>query len=356
MTTSGKKAQKATSHYYKPLNVVVERGSRAERIERRTAGLPGGIKRVPADLANGFTPTPRQDLVFHGGKTIRSLTYTNLYVGGDAAWVANDRTNIDHALSAAMTDAHLDNVVRQYFNNEALTTAFHPSQILPGSPPPKFSAGDVTALVKQLFGGGKLSGFDLTTNVFNFMLPRGTVLTTDTKRSAERIAKPAAAAKRKNPIRPEATESSLQGLGGYHGSVHIKTPKATIYYAVGVFSEGDNGIVAFDQSWKNVVATFYHELQEARTDADVDDAIKAGNSPRGAKFLGWVSQSGDEIGDFPMSEAGAELGKVLREVPLAKGGGKVPIQFMYSNFVHGPEGPIPNPHPQPASRTFTTVR
>jgi hypothetical protein len=26
----------------------------------------------------------------------------------------------------------------------------------------------------------------------------------------------------------------------------------------------------FDQPWKNVLATFYHELNEARTDPDVD--------------------------------------------------------------------------------------
>jgi hypothetical protein len=43
-----------------------------------------------------------------------------------------------------------------------------------------------------------------------------------------------------------------------------------------VFSEGNNGIPAFDESWKNVVATFYHELVEARTDADVEQGEVAG--------------------------------------------------------------------------------
>jgi hypothetical protein len=41
--------------------------------------------------------------------------------------------------------------------------------------------------------------------------------------------------------------------------------------------KGQYRIVVFDQPWKNVVATFYHELNEARTDADVEDAIRAGN-------------------------------------------------------------------------------
>jgi hypothetical protein len=34
----------------------------------------------------------------------------------------------------------------------------------------------------------------------------------------------------------------------------------------------------------------------------------------------------------------------VREVPLADGSGTVPVQFQYSNAVHGPEGPIPEPH------------
>ena len=47
------------------------------------------------------------------------------------------------------------------------------------------------------------------------------------------------------------------GLGGYHGSVHVTSDGSdvTVYYAVGVYSEGGNGIPVFDQSWKNVAAT-----------------------------------------------------------------------------------------------------
>jgi hypothetical protein len=50
--------------------------------------------------------------------------------------------------------------------------------------------------------------------------------------------------------------------------VHVGNQR-TGYYAVGVYSErSDNGtetgIVGFDLPWKNIVATFYHELREAR--------------------------------------------------------------------------------------------
>src|SRR5207253_9042953 len=85
----------------------------------------------------------------------------------------------------------------------------------------------------------------------------------------------------------EAEASSLAGLGGYRGSVHIRTTdggQATLYCAVSVFSEvlpdgRENGIVAFGAPWKNVVGTLYHELCEAMTDPDVEDAIRAGDSP-----------------------------------------------------------------------------
>jgi hypothetical protein len=163
------------------------------------------------------------------------------------------------------------------------------------------------------------------------MLPRGTVLTIDDGSGDD--AKP----KRKSRSGPTEEEaSSLEGLGGFHGSVHIGA--TTLYYAVGVFSEGSNGIVAFDQPWKNVVATFYHELVEARTDADVED-----------NRVAWVNNErpSEEIGDIPMTLAGDNLSKVMKEVPLGDGSGTVPIQLMWSNAVAGPEGPIATPHQEP---------
>ena len=94
-----------------------------------------------------------------------------------------------------------------------------------------------------------------------------------------------------------------------------------------------------------MVATFYHELNEFRTDPDVEDAIKAGDTIAGGKFLGWMSDQGEEIGDFSIAEADP-LSEVFKEVSLTGGGGSVPVQFQYSNAVHGPEGPINAPHNQ----------
>ena len=125
---------------------------------------------------------------------------------------------------------------------------------------------------------------------------------------------------------------SRHGLGGYHGSVHVGG--TTVYYAVGVYSERGNGIPAFGQSWKNVVATFYHELNEARTDPDVEDANRTGDLHK----VGWYppTSPGGEIGDIPMNEAGAHLSLVFKEVELADGSGTVPIQLMWSNKAEAP--------------------
>lgn len=333
---------------FRPMNVTVARGSQAERIFRGKAGLPGGDAALSKAIAPGVQPSPQHDLRFFGGKTVKDLTFTNFYIGGQAAWKQSDIQNVDGTLAASMSDRPLNNVMMQYFGDQQITSTSKPSRVLPGSKPSAFSQGDVEALVRRLRRQGQLKGFDLSSTVFNFMLPSGTVLNTNT--SVTRAATSRLARAKVNPARPEDEVSSLHGLGGYHGSVH-PTKKTTIYYAIGVYSESlpdgtENGIVAFDAPWKNVVATFYHELNEARTDPDVEDAIKAGNNPNGAKFLGWMSRQGEECGDFPMFEVGSDLNLVMKEVPLV-GGGTVPVQFQYSNAVHGPEGPIPAPHPVP---------
>jgi hypothetical protein len=340
------------------MNVVVAKGSQAEKFFAGRRGLPGGEEANPEVIVPGIPPRPAHDLRFHGGRTIASLTFTNLYIGAAQSWNPSDIQNIDTALSAALSDVDLNNVMKQYFGNHPITSTFKPSQILPGAKPAVFSQGDVENLAGQLHSAGSLKGFDLTSTVFNFMLPSGTVLNTNAAPTGGAAEWRSTA--ESNPAEPESEVSSLQGLGGYHGSIHASNGE-TVYYAVGVFSERRpdgtmNGIVAFDKPWKNVVATFYHELNEARTDADVEDAIKAGNNPAGTKFLGWMSRQGEECGDFPISEAGRRLSLVMQQVQLTNGTGTVPVQFQYSNAVHGPEGPIAAPHAGPPGIRLRRLR
>jgi hypothetical protein len=348
------KGENTLKTHVHPMNVYVARDSSAEKTVRSRAGLPGGKLLEPEVIAPGLRPTPAHDLHFHGGKTIQNLTFTNFYVGGSSAWDSNDIQSIDTALAAAMSDKDLNNVMMQYFHRQPITSTFVASQVLPGPAPATFSQGDTELLVQQLYTQGQLSNFDLTSTVFNIMLPSGTVLTTDEAPSqsiAETEQAHQHAGVHRSPVPVEDEDSSLQGLGGYHGSIHGTDGDGTahtIYYAVGVYSETrpdgtTNGISVYDAPWKNVVATFYHELNEARTDADVEDAIKAGNDPSAVRFLGWTSRQGEECGDFPVFEANP-LTLVFQEVPLTNGNGTVPIQFQYSNAVHGPEGPISHPH------------
>jgi len=349
----------------RPLNVTLRHGSEASKgfYKRATmpaglapsaaAGLPGAMApgvakpKEPAVLASGLPSTPEHDLLFHGGRIIPSLKYFNYYVGGSSAWVPADVSSINTALETAMKDQNLNNVMSQYFQGK-ITTEFLGSDFLAGPKPAVVSQGDVESLVRRLDHNGKTKGLDLPNTVINFILPSGTVLNTDTAPTTGVIHshldnEPEAA----GPV-PHEEEDSTKGLGGDHGSIHVGKAGArkTIYYAVGVYSEilpngTENGIVAFDKPWKNVVATFYHELNEARTDPDVDDAIRAGDDPKAVDFLGWTSKQGEECGDFPVFEANP-LTLVFKEVPA--GGANVPVQFQYSNAVHGPEGPIAVPH------------
>jgi hypothetical protein len=305
---------------FRPVNVSFHPDSPAADHYRRRLAAPGLLDEA---IAAGFSPNVGNDLHFFGGKTIPALTFVNLYVGAASAWNAGDMSQIDHAFGGAMSDVGLNNMLAQYFGGTAPTTSMLPSQVLGDPAPAQVFKDTIEGWVTARHGAGQLPGGQFATTVYCFMLPRGAVLfdalSTD----------------------PPGGADSQHGLGGYHGSVHAGADK--VYYAVGVFSEGANGIVAFDQPWKNVVATFYHELVEARTDADVEDAAAAGSFSAGSRFLGWYSPKAGEIGDIPMSEAGAALNKVMVEVPLTGGAGTVPIQLMWSNTVHGPEGAVSTP-------------
>jgi hypothetical protein len=228
-------------------------------------------------------------------------------------------------------------VVEQYFVGEEVSSTMLASIQHATSLPATVYKDFAESLAKQLHDAGVLGSADPSQSVINIMLPRGTVLSDDFSPGSgaaahEQEQEHENRRKRVIKIDPDDAASSKQGLGGYHGGIHL-AGGTRCYYAVGVYSEGDNGIVAFDQSWKNVVATFYHELNEARTDAAVEDVNSTGSD----KLLGWYSQTGQgEIGDLPINASENDLSRVFKEVPLADGSGTVPIQLMWSNAASGP--------------------
>jgi hypothetical protein len=323
------------------LNVVLAPDSAAHRSFGPPTPIPTSAPRTP-NLAPGFTAQPSWNLTAEGGKTISSLTFVNCYVGPAREWNAADRANIDAGLQSALTDAGLQAVMAQYYPGP-ITSTMLASNVLDVALPAKVYKDTVEALAQQLHAEGVLQTADPASSVIDIMLPKGIVLSSEPSPAAHAAgahgAGPPSAIERAPPrdagvppIGPESAVESTEGLGGYHGSVRL-ADGTEIYYAVGVYSEGGNGIVAFEEPWKNVVATFYHELNEARTDPDVE----AVNAPGNDRLLGWYSHVGQgEIGDLPINACGGDLGLVFKEVPLANGAGSVPIQLMWSNAAGGP--------------------
>jgi hypothetical protein len=233
-----------------------------------------------------------------------------------------------------MSDANLQSVIAQYYDGEPTSTML-PSGVHEMHLPATVFKENAEAIAKQLHDAGVLGDADPGQSVINIMLPEGIILSDDNAPGHQ--AKPDdgddAPARTGSAIKidPDDAASSKEGLGGYHGSIHLAGNKPC-YYAVGVYSEGDNGIPAFAEPWKSVVATFYHELCEARTDAAVEDVNATGNG----KLLGWYSETGQgEIGDLPINEA-SDISLVFKEVALADGSGTVPVQLMWSNAADGP--------------------
>lgn len=250
---------------------------------------------LPAShLPTGFAADFAHNLTNRGGKTIADLKFYNFY--DSSTWSASDMQNIDAATKAAMADSNLNSVMQEYFGTTSITSTFKGSKVLDGSAIPSWTYDMVEYTVSQLYRNGYMAGQDLSSTVFNLLLPRGATL------SAYDL-------------------DSRNGLGGYHHSVVVNG--ATIYYSAIVYSEGSNGVPVFQQSWRNVAATMYHEMQEFRTDPDVNQGR-----------LGWYSDVLGEVGDGP--EVGLRASQIIQEVALADGSGSVPIQFMWSNRLGGP--------------------
>lgn len=298
-----------------PMRIQVAPGSEAEARYYGAAARRNGEDAAREALAPGVSASPKDDLVFRGGKVLPQMGFQNIYLGRSSDFASGDVENIDDAITRLMRDKQLKNVIQQYFPGKTLTYDVAPSVILDEDKVDEMDESDVQNKVIELFDRNSILGTDHDRTVFNLLLAPDTVLKLD-----------------------DAT--SLNGLGGYHGSVHFSRngQSHTLYYSANAYSAvrsgRRNGIPFFSAPWKNVVCTLYHELMESQTDPDVGDAIRENDQ----RFIGFNSSSGQEIGDQPISAN--SLDEVFKEVLTEPGPRKTPVQFVYSNAVHGAEGPV----------------
>ena len=64
-----------------------------------------------------------------------------------------------------------------------------------------------------------------------------------------------------------------------------------------------------------------------------------------ASLAGWGRKARSAISRLAQAGEVGHLSRVFQEVVSSTGGGRVPVQFLYSNAVHGAEGPIDEPDP-----------
>lgn len=294
--------------------------SRAGRRYAQRDGAPGAPLDLPRQhaLVRGVDPDLIHVLLYRGGRLVPQMEYQNIYLGGTEAWAESDVDSIDTAIKLAMQHRKLNNVMTQYFFRARLSCDPLESIFFAESTPRTLDEAGAEGIVRRLFDRALLRRTDLPTTVFNLMLPRGVQLTAD-------------------------GHSSGRGLGGFHSSTHFRDRagvRRTVYYSVTVYSERvgarERGLVAFDLPWKNAVATLYHDINEFRTDPDVNDAASSAD-----EMLGWTTVDGYEVGDQPTFRRNIPF--VFREVEAARTRRRIPVQFMYSNAVLGAEGPIERP-------------
>ena len=301
-----------------PMRIQVAPGSEAEYRHYRSAVRRSGEIFQREALAPGVSASPQDDLIFRGGKTLPQMGFQNVYLGHPSDFASGDVESIDDSITRLMRDEQLQSIIQQYFKGKKLEYDIAPSVILDENRRNEMDEPDVQNKVIDLFDKKLITTTDLDRTVFNLILPPDTVLKLNGSTSAN-------------------------GLGGYHGSVHFLRDgqTRTLYYSANVYSAvrlgKRNGIPFFSTPWKNVVCTLYHELIESQTDPDVGDAIRLNDG----RFLGFNSRFGQEIGDQPI--AANSLDKVFKEVLTMPGPKPTPMQFIYSNAVHGAEGPEEKP-------------
>src|ERR1051325_4660591 len=103
-----------------PMRVQVAPGSEAEYRHYRNVARRTGEAIAREALAPGVSASPKDDLVFRGGKTLPQMGFQNIYLGHPGDFAPGDVENIDDAITRVMRDEQLKNIIQQYFPGKKL--------------------------------------------------------------------------------------------------------------------------------------------------------------------------------------------------------------------------------------------
>jgi hypothetical protein len=215
--------------------------------------------------------TANTNVQYYGGKVLNQFNVQNVYLG--SYW------NLPEGQAdASKNDAFMKN----YVSNDQAQSIWHQYGVQSGT----YSGSQVVS--KTIHSGQKITQRTIEDAVkklaaadpnpgpnklYNVVLPPGAVLS-------------------------DGSATSLQGLGGYHGSVTVNGQP--VYYSAIAYSKGNNGIdFTNGNAVDNVTITESHEISEAVTDPDVEVASKTNNW----SALGWMDPQNGEIGDMEVNDA-----------------------------------------------------
>lgn len=202
-------------------------------------------------------------LIDHNGRVLTDPAFSSIFAGGfwqTKKGLAEKRYHDNFAEDILKSD--YTKIWSEYGVNEG---SFKGSSVNAAKNlPERVGAAEIESLIQKMLTARSIPSADGKT-VYTVYLPPGIILES-----------------------PDGA-SSLDGLGGFHGSFDLKSGKR-VYYAALVYSQGGNGIPFTDSPKKNISIIASHEWSEAVTDPDVNNGE-----------LGWYDERYGEIGDIPLN-------------------------------------------------------
>ena len=95
-----------------PMRIQVAPGSEAEYRHYRAAARRSDDSVEREALAPGVSASPKDDLIFRGGKTLPQMGFQNIYLGRSSDFAPGDVESIDDAITRVIRDEQLQKIGR----------------------------------------------------------------------------------------------------------------------------------------------------------------------------------------------------------------------------------------------------